>query len=159
VSAVSVEDGETLIIYHEKDALWLEVFGAPKAAAQTPAVSTGSAKAVPTIESIYTAEKLRDPFLRAATGGVSTKPFSPDDFSIHNLSLRGIMKDKAADYALFSDNSFGVTFILRRGKLYDGKGKPVEGVSGSLNIRQKSAYLKTAESDVQTFRLGEEGKD
>ncbi|MBI3551208.1 MAG: hypothetical protein HY077_01715 [Elusimicrobia bacterium] len=154
--------GVSLAVYHEKDSLWIELASAlPKAVAGAPAVSSGTAGGAKpaSVETIYTVDKLRDPFLKSALGGVSSKPFSPDDFSIHNLALRGVMKDQAADYALFTDNSFGVTFILRRGKLYDGKGKPVPGVTGSMNLKQKTAHLMTQESDVQTFRLGEEGKD
>lgn len=108
---------------------------------------------------IYTAEKLRDPFrqLSASAGGVATHPFSLDDFNIHNLSLRAIMKDRSISYALFSEQAYGVTFILRGSKLYDQKGKVVPGVTGALNIKQKTAHLTTQDNDVQVFRLGEEG--
>ncbi len=66
------------------------------------------------------------------------------------------MKDGASAFALFTDPVFGVTFVLRGNRLYDAKGKVVPGVTGSLNIKQKTAHLMTQESDVQTFRLGEE---
>jgi len=101
---------------------------------------------------------MRDPFRGASSGrAASHARLLRRGFNIHNLSLRGLMKDTAADYALFSDPVYGVTFVLRKGKLYDGKGKAVPGVTGSLNIKQKTAHLMTPESDVQTFRLGEEG--
>ena len=113
---------------------------------------------------IYTAESLRDPFLPFSSAGAGagagvSKPFNLEDFNIHNLTLRGTMKDSAADYALFSDSSLGTTFILRRGKLYDSKNKIVPGVTGKLKVRQKWAQLETSDHDVQTFRLGDEEKE
>jgi len=162
--AVTVVDagGDTLVVYADKDNLWLDLLSAippEQANAPAPAVSTGTAGAPQTVEDIYTAADLRDPFMKWGMKGTPTKSFSPDEFSIHNLTLRGIMKDKAADYAVFADTGLGQSFVLRRGKLYDAKGKPVHGVTGSMNLKQKSAYLKTAESDVQTFKLGESGQD
>ncbi|MBI4375517.1 MAG: hypothetical protein HY549_03615 [Elusimicrobia bacterium] len=111
--------------------------------------------------SIYTAEKVRDPFVRTASGGRAGagKNFTLEDFNIHNLTLRAIMKDAKVDYALFSDNSFGVTFILRKETLYSEKGKPIPGVKGSIKGKQRSAFLMTQDGDVQTFRLGEEIKE
>lgn len=131
---------------------------APAGAAAT---AVQASTAAPTVASIYTAEKLRDPFQRilGGAGGKAAKPFAPEDFNIHNLSMRGIMKDVGAEYALFTDTAFGVSFILRKGRLYDYKGKAVAGVSGSLMLKQKSAHLMTQDGDVQTFQLGEEEKE
>ena len=130
----------------------------PKAATP-PEVKTSTTAPVQTVGTIYTVDKMRDPFLKMSGGALSFKPMMPEDFNIHNLSLRGLMKDSGSDYALFSDVNFGASFILRKGRLYDGKGKLVPGVSGSLNVRQKTADLMTRENDVQVFRLGEEGRD
>ncbi len=156
-------------------AVWLSTFAraaaapAPAPAAAAPAVKPADVKAstapaaateLADPSQIYTAEKLRDPFrqLSANSGdGAATHSFTADDFNIHNLSLRGMMKDRRADYALFADPAFGVTFVLRGGRLYDPKGRPVPGVTGGLDIRRKTAHLMTKDSDVQTFRLGEEG--
>lgn len=133
--------------------------GPAPAGAAVPAVQASTA--APTAASIYTAEKLRDPFQRilGGAGGKAAKPFVSEDFNIHNLSMKGIMKDAGTEYALFTDTAFGVSFILRKGKLYDYKGKAVAGVSGSLNLKQKSAHLMTQDGDVQTFQLGEEEKE
>jgi len=139
---------------------------APSGAPATPPAVATSTAAPLSPSSIYTAERLRDPFAPltqsgGGAGGVSAsgKVFSASDFNIHNLSLRGVMKDSAADYALFTDNEFGVSFILRRGKLYDGKNKPVRGVTGKLRVKDRWAELETADHDVQIFRLGDEEKD
>ena len=135
----------------------------PEAGAPKSAEVKVSTAAVPTsIEEIYTAGRLRDPFLKgasAAAGSLSVKSYNPEDFSIHNLSLRGVMKDAGVDYALFSDMTLGVSFILRKGKLYDYKGRVVPGVSGTMDIKQKMVRLATREKDFQQFRLGAEGKD
>ena len=118
----------------------------------------------PSVFTIYTAQTLRDPFVKggfsgSSGGAISAKTYSAQDFNIHNLSMRGVMKDAGSDYALFSDNNFGVSFILRKAKLYDSRGKIVAGITGSLNIRKKTVNLSTRDGDVQTFRLGEENKE
>lgn len=132
---------------------------APVAAAAPVPLVVQASTPTATISSIYTVEKLRDPFGHGGGGGAgaaAAKLFSPDDFNIHNLSLRGIMKDASSDYALLSDPEFGVTFILRKGKLYDSKNKTVPGVTGRIDVKQKTVDLVTQDKDVQVFRLGEE---
>ena len=134
-------------------------FALPAAAAAPFEVKTSTAPPADP-STIYTAEKLRDPFQAASAGSSAGRPYSlENDFNIHNLSLRGVMKDSGADYALFSDTGFGATFILRNGKLYDSRNRPVRGVSGKLRVKGKWAMLETADHDVQTFRLGEEEKE
>ncbi|HAM34329.1 MAG TPA: hypothetical protein DEB40_09215 [Elusimicrobia bacterium] len=127
--------------------------------ADVPSEVKASSAAAASVSSIYTAERLRDPFARWGGSRGAARPFSMDDFSIHKLSLRGIMKDSVSDFALFVDNEFGATFLLRRGRLYDGKNKAVPAVGGSINFREKMATLTAAEGDVQVFRLGEEEKE
>lgn len=139
--------------------LWLGA--APSRAATPPAVSTGTAVAKSTTTTpadIYTVEKLRDPFMEAASGGAAAtnKPFNvKEDFNIHNLALRGLMRDPSGEIAMFRDAGFGIVFVLRKGRLFDMKDRPVSGVSGSVNLKQKSAHLMTQDGDVQTFRLGQ----
>lgn len=134
---------------------------APASAAAPAGAEVKASTAAPNPSTIYTGERLRDPFLPAAAGGANAgKPFSVDaDFSIHNLSLRGIMKDAGTNYALFADSGYGVSFILRNGKLYDGRNKPVPGITGKLRSKEKWAQLETVEHDVQIFRLGEDEKE
>ena len=138
---------------------------APEVKASTAAATPPQVKpSTPTVSvtTIYSAERLRDPFQKASAsgpGGLAGRVMAPEDFNIHNLSLRGIMKDSAADYALFSDSAFGASFIFRKGRLFDQKGKPVPGVTGTLNLKQKTVNLMTQDKDVQVFRLGEEITD
>lgn len=126
---------------------------APKAAevkTSTPAV---------TISSIYTVEKLRDPFTQGGMGGASggaAKTFEASDFNIHNLVLKGIMKDSGAYLAMLYDTEFGVSFVLRGGKVYDSKRKPMASVKGSIDVKTKTVKLEGLEGDVQVLRLGED---
>jgi len=129
----------------------------------SPAVSTVRAEVkastVATVGSIYNVDRLRDPFARWGASRGPARPFKMEDFSIHKLSLRGIMKDEVSDFALFVDNDAGVSFLLRKGRLYDAKSKTVPGVGGAINIKEKMVTLTAPEGDVQVFRLGEEEKD
>lgn len=133
--------------------------GAPPAAAKPPVAEVNTTTSAITVASIYTVEKLRDPFQKggvSAGGTAALKDFTPEDFSIHNLSLKGLMKDGGADYALLVDREFGISFVLRNGRLYDIKNKAVRGVSGTIDIRAKRVNIMTADKDVQVLRLGEE---
>src|SRR5579883_2074198 len=85
----------------------------PAAPANAPQAQPAAPQG-PTIDSIYTAARLRDPFRPDSGGTVVRRKFSVADFSIHNLTLKGIMADRAADFAVFSDNSYGYTMMLRK---------------------------------------------
>ncbi len=140
-------------------------FASPAATPATAvAASTTTAQSV---SSIYTADHSRDPFIRpvavsqsgsaaAAAAAAGGEPPEAPEFSIHALNLRAIMKDSSAEFALFSDPNSGGTFIFRKGRLYDPKNKPVDGVKGSIKIKQKTVTLQTEDEDVQVFRLGED---
>ncbi len=112
-----------------------------------------------TVGGIYTAERLRDPFARWGANHGHARAFSLQDFSIHKLSLRGIMRDAGTDFALFVDNDAGVGCLLRKGRLYDPKKKVIPGVAGAIDFKRKTVTLTASEGDVQVFRLGEEEKD
>ena len=61
-------------------------------------------------------------------------------------------------YALFASESGG-TYMLRAGRLYNDRNKPIPGITGRIKLKQKTVELITAEKDVQVFRLGEDEKD
>jgi len=138
---------------------------APSAvAASTAPASSAIGASTQTVSSIYTGDRVRDPFLPAAMG--SSRPRRSDDaktegpevVDIHGLSLRGIMKDAKVDYALFSSENGG-TYLLRGRKLYNERNKAVPGITGAIRLKQKTVELVTADKDVQVFRLGEDEKD
>ena len=143
---------------------------AGRAAPASPAVeaSTGAARA-PTVGDLYAGAKYRDPFAAlAGAGGLAEQPQAAEDgaeaaeyqFSIHSLSLRGIMKDRRGASAVLVDAKTGQGFILRSGLLFDYKNHRIPGVRGAIHTKQKSVTLTTPEKDSQTLRLGEdEGGD
>lgn len=141
---------------------------AAPAAAAPPAAQVGASTAsAATIATVYTADKVRDPFIKSAAPAPAAAtaaalalakgelPEAPE-FSIHALSLRAIMQDSGADYALFSDANSGGTMLFRKGRLYDSKNKVIAGVTGNIKIKQKTVNLLTEDQDVQVFRLGED---
>lgn len=141
----------------------------PPAAAVAASTATAASPAAvvvttQTVSTIYTGDRVRDPFLPAAMGGGSArrrddeKAEGPEVVDIHALSLRGIMKDDKIDYALFASET-GATYLLRGGRLYDERQKPVQGIRGAIKIKQKTVELITPDKDVQVFRLGEDEKD
>jgi hypothetical protein len=141
--------------------------GATVVAAEDAGVDGSSDTVRPkSIEDIYTGGKLRDPFV--ALGGAGGAPsssvtdFDMADFSIHELELKGIMRDKNGAFAMLIDESTRTGFILRRGRVYTYKNERVPGVTGRINLAQKTVVLITVDKDVQTLRLGEdeeEGED
>jgi hypothetical protein len=141
----------------------------PAAAGPAPspadAVATSTASAIATstqtVATIYTGDRVRDPFLPAAMGATSARradkdaDAGPETVDIHGMQLRGILKDRRADFALFT-SELGGTYMLKAGKLYNDRNKPVPGVTGRIKLKQKTVELITADKDVQVFRLGEE---
>ncbi len=105
---------------------------------------------------IYTASNLRDPFRKASMGGSSSspqKPFKLSDFNIHNLTLQGLMVGTKTKFALLIDANYGTGFILKGDRIYNSKGKAIPGVTGRLDSRRKTVYLKTQDGDVQVLRM------
>ena len=129
--------------------------GAPR----TPGDVGFNASTEATVGTIYTVERLRDPFARWGAGRGRVRAFALQDFSVHKLSLRGILRDAGTDFALFVDNEAGWGFLLRKGRLYDPKKKAIPGVVGVIDFKRKTVTLTATEGDVQVFRLGEEEKD
>lgn len=120
--------------------------------------STGTPKR--TAADLYRGDRYRDPFAVLSPGRSAAvreaKEFSLETFSIHALKLKGIMREKAATYAILVDRDSGMGFLLRGNRLFTYKNEMIPGVSGRINAAQKSVTLVTAEKDVQTLRLGEE---
>lgn len=135
---------------------------ASAAAPAAPAVSTAAAtmQSTMTVASLYTGDRVRDPFMPASTGGRGAvrveekEDVGPPTADIHALTLRGLLKDASADYALFAAET-GEVFMLKAGRLYNERNKAVPGVTGRINLRQKRVELMTADKDVQTFVIGE----
>lgn len=139
--------------------------GAPASApAETGAVRPALGTSTHTVSSLYTGDRVRDPFLAASMGGGARKTATEDGVEdkglvdIHSLILRGIMRDATLDFAVFSTDT-GSTYLLRGRRLYDERNKPVPGISGRIRAKQKSVELVNVDKDVQVFRLGESEAD
>ena len=137
--------------------------GAPSLAADSAAGAAGapavSASTAATVAGLYDVERMRDPFARWGAGHGGARSFSLENFSIHKLSLRGVMKDAASQFALFADQETGASFLLRQGRLYDERGKIVPGVGGVLNVKRKTATLTSTDGDAQVFHLGTDERE
>jgi len=152
-----------------------EVLAAPAA---EPAKSTAAPSSVDastdtdkalTIVDLYKA--VRDPFTPVTAASVlPLKPVSaavdapaaeeepPEpEFSIHFLSLKGIMKDRRGASAILVHEKTGQGYLLRGGKLYDYKNNRIPGVTGVVKPKEKTVILMTPDKDVQPLFLGETG--
>ncbi|MBI5596123.1 MAG: hypothetical protein HY928_08555 [Elusimicrobia bacterium] len=132
---------------------------APEAAATAVDASSAAAKPL-TVDDIYGGAKFRDPFMKLGGAGVAAAPstvkeYDPENFTIHSLELKGLMRDKKGYTALLFDASTATSFVLKGGRVYDPKKKPVPGITGTIKMEQKTVTLMTADKDVQTLRLGE----
>lgn len=137
---------------------------APAAAVAASSAAASVAASTQTVSTIYTGDRVRDPFLPAAMGASSPRrrddaqADGPEVVDIHAMTLRGIMKDESIDYALFTSES-GASYLLRGGRLYNERHKAVPGIRGFIKIKQKTVELITPDKDVQVFRLGEDEKE
>jgi len=138
-----------------------------KPATSTPAVHPSTAAApggigvsTYTVSTLYTGDRVRDPFLSASAGGPARvrEKGAPLAVDIHAIQLRGILKDAATEFALFKMDD-GTTLVLRDGHLYDDSNKRLSGITGRIQIKQKRAELITEDKDVQVYTLGESGSD
>ncbi|PIR15981.1 MAG: hypothetical protein COV48_11380 [Elusimicrobia bacterium CG11_big_fil_rev_8_21_14_0_20_64_6] len=137
-------------------------------AAPAPVVSTSSVLPIgastQTVSSLYTGDRVRDPFLPASMGSArvhrveDVKNDGPEVVDIHGFMLRGLMTDRRVSYALFTAEGGG-TYLLRGGRLYNERNKRVPGISGSIKLKQKTVELIAPDKDVQVFRLGEDDKE
>lgn len=144
------------------------LLGQPAVARAAPALAasaTAQALTPTTLEELYPSAGLRDPFAPVAGvgGGKGVKDapaagpaMTSDDFSIHNLELKGIMEDRTGGFAILIDPRYGASFVLRRGKLFDQRNKPVPGVTGEVKAKQRIVQLVAGpEKDVQILTMNE----
>ncbi|MCK4935389.1 MAG: hypothetical protein KAR84_00935 [Elusimicrobiales bacterium] len=113
-----------------------------------------------TVEQVYRPVTLRDPMVVSNVFGdqkpwpsVKVSEVSKTTFSIYNLSLSGIMEDSSGKQAMLKDKNTRQTYILRFGKLVDGKKKTVKGVTGV--IKGKQVILMTEDKKIFPINLRE----
>lgn len=92
-----------------------------------------------------------------ANNGVASVEEEPPEpeFSIHFLSLKGIMKDRRGASAILVHEKTGQGYLLRGGRLYDYKSNRIPDVTGVVKPKEKTVILMTPDKDVQPLFLGE----
>ncbi|MCK5105924.1 MAG: hypothetical protein KAQ76_00025 [Elusimicrobiales bacterium] len=115
---------------------------------------------VQTVEQVYNPVSLRDPMVVSEVFGdqktwpaVKKSEISKTTFSIYNLSLSGIMEDSSGKQAMLKDTKTMQIYVLRLGKLVDGKRKTVKGITGV--IKGKQVILMTEDKKIFPINLRE----
>ena len=114
----------------------------------TPLTVVTPAKAIPSYMTYsYYGERYRDPFI-PLNGDVATEGGYERAPAIVSLSLKGIVQDANGRMALLTS---GVSsYILRGGRLYDGRNRMVKKISGV--IKTDSVILIGADHTVRELR-------
>lgn len=134
---------------------------APKPAAAGPGAA---AKPVSTAEELFPAA-VRNPFVKVEGTGQRAGPGAnglvpAEEFSIYGLVLKGVMEDRSgAGSAILTDPKYGASFVLRRGKLYDSRNKPVPGVTGKVKARQRTVELVGRDRERRLLTMNEREED
>lgn len=119
---------------------------------------------VATVEQMYRPVNPRDPLLPATvfgdqkgpskTSAASSSPsLEKGTFTVYGLVLTGILEDSKNRQALLRDQSTGLLYTLKAGRLLDSKKKPVPGVSGV--VKGKQVILMTEDKKVHQLNLRE----
>jgi hypothetical protein len=74
------------------------------------------------------------------------------------MSLKGILKDKAASYALLTHVETRTGYYFRNGRLYDYQGHVIRGVKGKVNPVQMTVFLEAA-GETAVLRMGEDKEE
>ena len=105
---------------------------ATRAPQQIKATATGGAKSAPGYQ-LYTyyGDRYRDPFV-PLVGEIRSDSGQDRPPQIGSLLLKGIIRDAKSRMALLTS---GVnSYILRGGRLYDGRNRMVKGISGIVKV-------------------------
>lgn len=128
------------------------------AAAAQVAISTPAT----TVDQLYKPSNGRDPVLPATVFVDQKGPGRQENaaavakgtFTVYNLALTGIMEDSRGRQALLRDQSTGLLYTLKAGRLTDSKKKTVPGVSGV--VKGKQVILMTEDKKVHQLNLREQ---
>lgn len=117
-------------------------------ASTTPSV--GAAKAIPEYQRYaYRGDRFRDPFVPLV--GERRDQGSDVPPQVSSLLLKGIIQDGKSRMALLTS---GVSsYILRGGRLYDGRNHLMKGVSGI--VKQQSVVLMGSDRTVRELKITE----
>lgn len=115
-----------------------------------PAATPAAAPAPAWKSYSYLGDKYRDPFIPLTGAGADTD--SDRAPQISTLQLKGIIQDPKGRVAVLSTGS--MSYILRAGRLYDGRNRPLKGVSGV--IKSQSVVLIGSDRTVKEIQLNKE---
>jgi hypothetical protein len=124
-------------------------------------VSTGAV----TVDQVYKPANPRDPLTaatmfgdqkgtgRSARAEVSSTTVEKGSFTVYGLTLTGVLEDARGRQALLRDQSTGLLYTLKAGRLIDFKKRVVPGVSGV--VKGKQVILMTEDKKVHQLNLRE----
>lgn len=145
-----------------KNTLFLIVTLLAAGAARVGAQVQVSTPAV-TVAQAYNPVNPRDPLVPATVFGDqkgvpgAAKAAGPGvvrgSFTVYGLTLTGILEDSRGRQALLRDQSTGLLYILKAGRLVDSNKKTLPGVSGL--IKGKQVILLTEDKKVHQINLRE----
>jgi hypothetical protein len=137
--------GLWLFALHAGTSAW--VWGASPAAAPAPVQSPEKAPAPKYMSYTYYGERYRDPFIPLiGEARVDTSQDRPPQ--IASLLLKGIVQDAQGRMALLTSGAS--SFILRGGRLYDGRNRMVKKISGV--IKADSVVLIGSDRTVREIK-------
>lgn len=118
------------------------------------------------VEQIYRPVVYRDPLVQSTVYGDAKSKAAPEanaveiaksTFTVYDLELTGLMEDSKGKQAMLTDSKTGTVFILKAGRLFDGKKNTVKGITGI--IRGKQVVLMTEDKKVVPLNFQEQEKD
>jgi len=115
----------------------------------TPVVSAATPTSIePAYQSYkYMGDRYRDPFIPLT--GNSYDAGSERAPQVSSLLLKGIVQDEKGRVAILSSGTS--SFVLRAGRLYDGRNKPVKGLTGV--IKAQSVVVVGSDRTVKELLL------
>lgn len=137
---------------------------APEAPRPAPAGPAAPAKPAAAVEELFSPAP-RNPFVKveggaAQQGGGFNGLVPPEEFSLHGLVLKAVMEDpRGLGFAILADPKYGASFVLRRGKLYDSKERPVPGVTGKVKAKQRTVELYGRDRERRILTMNERDED
>jgi len=96
----------------------------------------------------YLGEKFRDPFVPLLGDGRAMDSSADIPPPIASLSLKGIVEDKNGRVALLASGAS--SYVLRGGRLYDGRNRMVKKISGV--VKADSVVMIGADRTVRELR-------
>lgn len=99
----------------------------------------------------YGGARFRDPFVPLGGSNVSVSFAEDGSFEMEGLQVKGILEDKSGSRLAIVVSGGGASFMVHRGKILDGRGKAVPGITGV--VKKKSVVLITSQKEVKEVKF------